>query len=576
MVVDTESAVRHQTLSHFIHTFIRNYDRESAADRTMRSQYVPRNIKVQLLAAVRECGNDGEGTVKISSIADMGLFIDSSCNEIAYYHSITSSVLQWTMSLYVHDARVKNIIKTVLDDMGRIGDEDIQFILEKYRYNEERRLAGLRTEDTGIDKVLSILKPKKFQPSVSYFSYYSQSVMLKLARSLLQNSALFLNGDLFRIGSEPPPRRSPTGSTLDVENTQLYDDYKRHRKKLATMDERVSLNRMQHALNGATSNGGGVASVKEPPDEIVTVYDQPFSEDELIDGGGGDDESESHPFEVRATESPPHSREDLEVERIMKRSEEPEGHSENIDRVSVGLTLGERSVSRREMRRPMDAVEPFNNTTTVTRYSNGECEGEICGVRDEPTDVDSVMAVVRSNHETDGPSYMNAFLGVVDRNVTELINNTGTEQHLSYRGEQPVRKTLSTYNDRTVSTLSGHDGGNSIVRHQTSSITNAIFSGSEGVHGISTNDIVPRFMLSGKYAKRFTSDRFVAVEGCVVSQQTKGHMKRKLSRRKIGASGSNCRSVSMQIPQSTALSLSPVADIVSDTRRKLPMPPVLF
>lgn len=324
-MVETESAVRHQTLSHFIHTFIKNYDRESAADRTMRSRYVPTNIKTQLLAAVRECESQTNDSVKISSIADMGLYIDASCNEIVYYHSITSSVLQWTLSLYVHDAHIKNIIKTVLDDMGRIGDEDIQFILEKYKYNEELKMAGTPMSVSGVDSLLSFLRPKKFQPTVSYYSYYTQSMMLKLARSMLQNSAMFLNNDVFNAASRE-------GDSCDVENTMLYDEYTREKRKLATVIEKQTLQKVRSVLKEGTSNSEGMP-MKEPPGDISTAYDRSHltdsetSEDDEVASSSESDECEgegdrcvTHPN----LESPLAS-EDVEVENIFAKKRNDTG-----------------------------------------------------------------------------------------------------------------------------------------------------------------------------------------------------------------------------------------------------------
>lgn len=326
MVVETESAFRHQTISHFIHLFIRNYDRESAADRTMRSEYVPKNIKIQLLAAIRDCGSGATDSDKLSSIANMGLFIHVSCNEIVYYHSITSSVLQWTMSLYVKDVRIKNIVKTVLEDMGRIRDDDIQFILEKYKHMEEERMAGRCVDDgaTGISRLLGFLKPKKFQPTTSYFSYYSQSMMLKLAKSILHNSAMFLNADIFNIG----PRNTQIGGGPD----DLYEKYAQHRERLATMAEKDSCAKMNTALRRELVNENGVAA-REPPEEISTLYDQPLSSED-----DESDEEEEHEedrtrsrttdnatgsrdipgFQTRPPNSPPHTQDDLEVEEILQ------------------------------------------------------------------------------------------------------------------------------------------------------------------------------------------------------------------------------------------------------------------
>lgn len=339
MVVDTESAVRHQTLNHFIHTFIRDYDREMATERTMRSRYVPKNIKSQLLAAVRECGNGREASVRICSIADMGLFIDTSCNEIVYYHSITSSVLQWTLSLYVREPHVKNIIKTVLEDMGRIGDEDIQFMLAKYRFNEEQKSVGNWSDETGADRMLSFLKPKKIQPSVSYFSYYAQSMMLKLARSLLRNSVMFLNSDVFNIGSTVADRFGRSGGDerrTDTESARLYEDYRNHAKNMAAKGECESLEKMRRVLRERTANDEGIM-MREPPEEVITAYDQPLcseeeedcgteTEDDVRERGGRDSDVPRGTFSAvdaagtpAYRTSPPHSREDLEVETIMKR-----------------------------------------------------------------------------------------------------------------------------------------------------------------------------------------------------------------------------------------------------------------
>lgn len=383
MVVETESALRHQTLSHFIHTFIQNYDREAAADRTMRSQYVPRNIKLQLLAAIRECetrNSDADRTAKISSIADMGLFIDASCNEIVYYHSITSSVLQWTLSLYVHDAHVRNVIKTVLDDMGRVGDEDIQFILEKYRYNEERRLAGDPPDRTGVDKILSFLKPKKFQPGVSYFSYYTQSVMLKLARSLLQNSASFFNsgGDVFCIGRPAETTVPSRRNSVDAESEKLYDDYKQHREILATMNESESLDKMRELLKHDTTNGNEM-SMREPPESTETVFDQPYSSEDEISDDGNNEEVDKVVYTV---ESPPLTREDREVEEILKQSLMSDA---NRSTSKSGQTV-----------KSLNKYEPGLSDFTVAVANEKNC---------------TEVSLQHNYEDLKDPTYMDAFLG---------------------------------------------------------------------------------------------------------------------------------------------------------------------
>lgn len=361
----------------------------------MRSQYVPRNIKQQLLAAIRECERDcGDDVIKISSIADMGLFIDASCNEIVYYHSITSSLLQWTLSLYVHDVHVKNVIKTVLDDMGRIGDEDIQFILEKYRYNEERRLAGDPLDRTGVDRMLSFLKPQKFKPDVSYFSYYTHTVMLKLARSVIQNSAAFLNSRSDVFCSSEESSRSP-----DAENDRLYSDYKRHRERLATVYESESLGKMRRLLKSETLNGDELP-VKEPPETIDTVFDQPYSSDEesevttpverIVDDANNvdsyvDTEGETKGYTVDSPTLPPPTLEDLEVAEIMK-GVEPVGRSPPPQHRVVGDASGIVATATRELRER-------DNRTDVRTY--------------EDEDVDLMRSDLQ---ESTRASYMDAFL----------------------------------------------------------------------------------------------------------------------------------------------------------------------
>lgn len=386
MVVETEAALRQQTLSHFIHTFIRNYDRESAADRTMRSQYVPRNIKLQLLAAIRDCRvGSGDDTVKISGIADMGLFIDASCNEIVYYHSITSSVLQWTLSLYVHDAHVRNVIKTVLDDMGRIGDDDVQFILEKYRYNEERRLAGDPLDRTGVDRVLSFLKPKKFQPGVSYFSYYTQSVMLKLARSLLQNSAVFLNGGGRGAAetAESAYRATSRNDNVTEEDERLYEDYRRHRETLATLAADESLEKMRRVLDRGTVSGEGPAMRRPPETPIATPFDRTHAsdaEDEYATDDPTVDYFERHDRPVCGSDrsvdderrSPPHTREDREVELIMGRELVPLNARRSND--DTGHVLALREIGPSEPHTTA-LLAMQDDTTLSAARSDNPCDG---------------------------------------------------------------------------------------------------------------------------------------------------------------------------------------------------------
>ncbi|KAG8270303.1 hypothetical protein J6590_088228 [Homalodisca vitripennis] len=414
MVVETESALRHQTLSHFVHTFIANYGRESAADRAMRSRYVPRNIKTQLLAAIRDCRNDatGDDSMRISSIADLGLFVDTSCSEIVYYHAITSSVLQWTLSLYVRDDHIKNIVKTVLDDMGHIDDEDIQFILEKYRYNEEQKLAGNASSETGVGRVMSFFKPKKFQPTVSYFSYYTQSAMLKLARSLLQNSAVFLNGDAFNIGPAAPSAHDD----WDNESAHLYNDYKRYRKKLDTLSEKESLERVRSVLKRGTTDVRGGA-MREPPEEIVTAYDRGMSYDtssSRSDGDDSDSEETENCFcgEVRedvvvsipSDESPPRTPEDREVESIMNPS---------------------------SARRPDD-----------------EGGGRSARFPESVSDPTSAMAVVTSEPPD---TYLEAFTGGIDTDApAKSRRGYRFDRKMVCRTEQTIDSMRGSYEDRTV------------------------------------------------------------------------------------------------------------------------------
>jgi len=274
MVVEAEAVFRQQRIKEFINTFIRNHDRESAADHTMRSQFVPKTIKIQLLAAIRGCENGSVDSDRLSSIAFMGLYIHDSCNEIMYYHVISSSVLLWAASLYFgNDHSMMIILKTVMDDIGQIRDEDIHFILEKYKYIERQKLDGLPTDDdsaTGMDWLFSFVKPNKTDPTESYFTHYRKSIWWRLAKSIMRNSALFMSlRSEKRYDDDPEPP-----GTDDADG--MYETYKQHREQMATLTENDSFSKMNAVLRQGMPNDGGHTR-KEPPHNMSTIYDYSFS-----------------------------------------------------------------------------------------------------------------------------------------------------------------------------------------------------------------------------------------------------------------------------------------------------------
>lgn len=328
----------------------------------------------------------------------MGLFIDTSCNEIVYYHTITSSVLQWTLSLYICDVHIKNVIKTILDDMGRIRDEDIQFILEKYRYNEEQRMAGRSIDDStsGIDKLLTFLKPKKFDPETSYFSYYTHSVMLKLARSLLRNSAFFLNGDAFNIGSSTPDSGTPPPGDSD-----LYEEYTRNKDGLSRIVEAESLEKLQHALKRGTVDSAG-RPMREPPEDIETAFDQPYlasDYDEELEEEGDHHREHNVRLKRRASNSPPRTQEDLEVEAIFKNYDD--------EQVSSDEAWSERNGDMYDDRTKQQAVVESPDSASQFFDTNKEEDGRLVSFN--------------GNSYDDGYGRMMPFSGNADEGYTDMI-----------------------------------------------------------------------------------------------------------------------------------------------------------
>src|SRR5436190_11915460 len=120
MTINMKRAAQRQTINHFIYTFMKDYDTEKAADRTMKSKYVPQNIKTQLVSAMSRC--DIGDRSQIERVAQLGMYIDSSCNELVYYNTLSTSIIRWSLSLYIDSAEIKRVFQVVMEDVGRICD----------------------------------------------------------------------------------------------------------------------------------------------------------------------------------------------------------------------------------------------------------------------------------------------------------------------------------------------------------------------------------------------------------------------------------------------------------------------
>lgn len=310
--------VRRQTVNHFIHTFMRDYDTEKAADRTMKSRYVPHNLKTQLVAAMSQC--DDTDRPRIERVARLGMYIDSSCNELVYYNTITTAVMRWTVSLYVDSSDVKRIFEIVMDDAGRICDDDIHFIMEKYRYLEESD--GLAERESGEGSILGFLKAKKHSPDTSLIRYYGNCLWLKILRAILRNSFNIFNSNSFSsvftglIDSDGDANATETTESshdtpnngLDEEARALYKEFRENRTEWLKAITRSNQEKIERSVaadyyddttSSENDNDGnrkktptGSTRHREkrrrppvpPPNISLTAFDVPFDDNDEDDG----------------------------------------------------------------------------------------------------------------------------------------------------------------------------------------------------------------------------------------------------------------------------------------------------
>lgn len=298
MTVNMKRTLRRQTVNHFIHTFMKDYDTEKAADCTMKSKYVPRNLKMRLVAAMSQC--DAADRVKIERVARLGMFIDNSCNELVYYNAITTAVVRWTVSLYVDSAEVKRLFEIVMEDVGRICDDDIHFIMEKYRYLEQTD--GTAESEAGGGSLFGLLGARKHSPDMSLIRYYGNCLWLRVLRAVLHNSGKLFNFDsLFTSFVDPVEGTSGTASDsgLDKEASKLYDEFREHRTdwlKALTKNgrEKIEKSDLFYKDTGSSDDGSGgdgrratarsrSRPPRPPPDVLVTPFDDSTDRDSSAD-----------------------------------------------------------------------------------------------------------------------------------------------------------------------------------------------------------------------------------------------------------------------------------------------------
>lgn len=307
--------MRRQTIKHFIHTFMKDYDTEKAADRTMKSKYVPDNLKTQLVSAMSQC--DATDRRRIERVARLGMFIDSSCNELVYYNTITTAVMRWTFSLYIDSAEIKRVFEMVMEDAGRICDDDIQFIMEKYRYLEETN--ALADRDSHDCSLMGFLKPRKHSPDTSLIRYYGQSLWLKVLTAVLRNSINMFDTNTFSsvftglVNDDETLDEDADGgghhNGLDKDSRALYKEFRENRTEWLRSIAKSNEEKVEGAVRADyytddTNSSGGeeddnylkndrlrsrsrkILPPRPPPEVSITPFDVQF-DDEDDDGVDG-------------------------------------------------------------------------------------------------------------------------------------------------------------------------------------------------------------------------------------------------------------------------------------------------
>lgn len=295
MTVNMKQAVGRQTISHFLYTFMKDYDTEKAADRTMKSKYVPYNLKTQLVSAMSRC--DADDRSRIERVARLGMFIDNSCNELVYYNTVMTVVTRWTLSMYVDSDEVKRVFEVIMADVGCVCDSDIQFIMEKYHYLEERDAqfgSSFSACETGL---AGLLKAKKYSPDTSLIRYYGQSLWLKILKALLRNSVKAFHTDSFGsvftglvVGEQDGRDEgvSPHENGLDDESKALYKEFHDKRKEWFKTMAKVNSEKLED-LDSRTPCSDLRKPPEPSPDVSYTAFDVQFDDD---DDDGGEEDSD--------------------------------------------------------------------------------------------------------------------------------------------------------------------------------------------------------------------------------------------------------------------------------------------
>lgn len=281
MPVNINKLKSRQKIKHFVYTFMNSYGTETAADKTMRSEFVPKNLKLKLMEELNKSDNDRN---RIEDISDMGLYIHSSCSELGYYHSITSSAIKWAIAMYVDSNEIKRIFDVIIADVGKITDSDIKFILSKYKYDQELKASGFEPTES-VDSIMSIFREKEYDPTKTMLNYYGSSIWFRIMRVTMKNSINMFNGtygNLFetREDNNSNDMENSTGDNNNGSTTNkdadLYREFINKKDSFLRMSEENN----RHKLNKIISE----TNVEEDGD----------SDDDDDDNNGNDDDDDDN------------------------------------------------------------------------------------------------------------------------------------------------------------------------------------------------------------------------------------------------------------------------------------------
>lgn len=280
MPVNINKLKSRQKIKHFVYTFMNSYGTETAADKTMRSEFVPKNLKLKLMEELNKSDNDRN---RIEDISDMGLYIHSSCSELGYYHSITSSAIKWAIAMYVDSNEIKRIFDVIIADVGKITDSDIKFILSKYKYDQELKASGFEPTES-VDSIMSIFREKEYDPTKTMLNYYGSSIWFRIMRVTMKNSINMFNGtygNLFetREDNNSNDMENSTGDNNNGSTTNkdadLYREFINKKDSFLRMSEENN----RHKLNKIISE----TNVEEDGDS-----------DDYDDDNGNDDDDDNN------------------------------------------------------------------------------------------------------------------------------------------------------------------------------------------------------------------------------------------------------------------------------------------